>query len=75
MQHFLNCLRQKLKAAADKLSLPPYVIFQEPSLEDMALKYPITIEELSNVHGVGEGKANKYGKELYCPYQKICRSK
>ena len=44
--------------------MPPYVIFQEPSLEDMALKYPITIEELSNVHGVGEGKANKYGKNF-----------
>ena len=57
-------LKSELKAAADKLSLPPYVIFQEPSLEDMALKYPITIEELSNVHGVGEGKANKYGKNF-----------
>jgi ATP-dependent DNA helicase RecQ len=54
-------LKAELKATADKLSLPPYVIFQEPSLEDMALKYPITIEELSNVHGVGEGKAKKYG--------------
>ena len=57
-------LKSELKATADKLSLPPYVIFQEPSLEDMALKYPITIEELSNVHGVGEGKANKYGKNF-----------
>jgi len=37
------------------------VIFQDPSLEDMALKYPITMEELSSVHGVGEGKAKKYG--------------
>ena len=37
------------------------MIFQDPSLEDMALKYPITVEELSNVHGVGEGKAKKYG--------------
>ena len=57
-------LKAELKATADRLSLPPYVIFQEPSLEDMALKYPITIEELSNVHGVGEGKANKYGKNF-----------
>ncbi|MFT4674094.1 MAG: ATP-dependent DNA helicase RecQ, partial [Saprospiraceae bacterium] len=57
-------LKAELKTTADKLSLPPYVIFQEPSLEDMALKYPITIEELSNVHGVGEGKANKYGKNF-----------
>lgn len=38
------------------------MVFQDPSLEDMALKYPISIEELSNVHGVGEGKAKKYGK-------------
>ena len=40
------------------------MIFQDPSLEDMALKYPITLEELSNVHGVGDGKAKKYGKEF-----------
>jgi ATP-dependent DNA helicase RecQ len=54
-------LKAERKKVADKLSLPPFVIFQDPSLEDMALKYPITIEELSNVHGVGEGKAKKYG--------------
>ncbi|MBN3586108.1 HRDC domain-containing protein, partial [Algoriphagus aestuarii] len=52
------------KKVAKKLSLPPFVIFQDPSLEDMALKYPITIEEMANVHGVGEGKAKKYGKEF-----------
>ena len=57
-------LKAELKATADKLSLPPYVIFQEPSLEDMALKYPISVEELFNVHGVGEGKAKKYGKNF-----------
>ena len=39
-------------------------MFQDPSLEDMSLKYPITLEELSNVHGVGEGKAKKYGKDF-----------
>lgn len=55
-------LKAQLKKEAHKLNLPPYVIFQEPSLVDMALKYPVTIEELSNVHGVGEGKAKKYGK-------------
>lgn len=55
-------LKAQLKKEADSLNLPPYVIFQEPSLQDMALKYPITMEELSNVHGVGEGKAKKYGK-------------
>lgn len=60
-QNLFNLLKAERKKVADKLSLPPFVIFQDPSLEDMALKYPITIEELSNVHGVGEGKAKKYG--------------
>lgn len=54
-------LKAERKKVADKLKLPPFVIFQDPSLEDMALKYPITLSEMSNVHGVGEGKANKYG--------------
>ena len=44
--------------------MPPYVIFQDPSLEDMATTYPITIEELQNIRGVGIGKANRYGKEF-----------
>ena len=60
-QNLFVLLKAERKKVADKLSLPPFVIFQDPSLEDMALKYPITIEELSNVHGVGEGKAKKYG--------------
>lgn len=54
-------LKAERKKVAHKLKLPPFVIFQDPSLEDMALKYPITLGEMSNVHGVGEGKANKYG--------------
>jgi len=60
-QNLFALLKAERKKVADKLNLPPFVIFQDPSLEDMALKYPITIEELSNVHGVGEGKAKKYG--------------
>jgi len=60
-QALFSMLKAQRKKVADKLSLPPFVIFQDPSLEDMALKYPITMEELSNVHGVGEGKAKKYG--------------
>jgi ATP-dependent DNA helicase RecQ len=60
-QTLFKLLKAERKTIADKLGLPPFVIFQDPSLEDMALKYPITIEELSNVHGVGEGKAKKYG--------------
>lgn len=67
----MNYLKDLRKKEAKKLSLPPFVIFQDPSLEDMALKYPITIEELCNVHGVGESKAKKYGKpfvELIAKY-------
>ena len=63
-EQLMNYLRDLRKKVAKNLQLPPFVIFQDPSLEDMALKYPITIEELSNVHGVGEGKAKKYGKEF-----------
>ncbi len=58
----MSMLKDLRKKEAKKLSVPPFVIFQDPSLEDMALKYPISIEELSNIHGVGEGKAKKYGK-------------
>jgi ATP-dependent DNA helicase RecQ len=57
----MSMLRDLRKKEAKKLGVPPFVVFQDPSLEDMALKYPITIDELSNVHGVGEGKAKKYG--------------
>ena len=54
-------LRKKL---SKKLNVPPYVIFQNPSLEAMATTYPITIEELQNMPGVGAGKAKRYGKEF-----------
>ena len=57
----LDSLRRKM---ANKLNLPPYVIFQEPSLEAMAISYPITIEELQNISGVGAGKAKRYGDEF-----------
>jgi len=57
-------LRELRKKVAKKLGVPPFVVFQDPSLEDMALKYPITIAELYNIHGVGEGKAKKYGSEF-----------
>jgi ATP-dependent DNA helicase RecQ len=60
----MSMLRDLRKKVAKKLGVPPFVVFQEPSLEDMALKYPITLEEMINVHGVGEGKAKKYGKEF-----------
>ena len=57
-------LRELRKKVAKKLGVPPFVVFQDPSLEDMALKYPITIPELYNIHGVGEGKAKKYGGDF-----------
>jgi len=60
----MRMLRDLRKKVAKKLGVPPFVVFQDPSLEDMALKYPISLDELSNIHGVGEGKAKKYGKEF-----------
>ena len=63
-EKLMSMLKDLRKRNAKKLGVPPFVIFQDPSLEDMALKYPITIAELSNVHGVGEGKAKKYGKDF-----------
>jgi len=60
----MGMLRDLRKKVAKKLEVPPFVVFQDPSLEDMALKYPITNDELVNIHGVGEGKAKKYGKEF-----------
>jgi ATP-dependent DNA helicase RecQ len=57
----LKDLRKKI---SKKLNLPPFVIFQDPSLADMALQYPTTIDELKFIQGVGEGKAKRYGKEF-----------
>ena len=57
----IGMLRDLRKKVAKKVGVPPFVVFQDPSLEDMALKYPISKEELINIHGVGEGKAKKYG--------------
>jgi ATP-dependent DNA helicase RecQ len=57
----LKDLRKKI---AKNLKLPPFVIFQDPSLEDMATQYPVTNEELQNCVGVGAGKAQRYGKEF-----------
>jgi ATP-dependent DNA helicase RecQ len=60
----IGLLKNVRKSIAKKLGVPPFAVFQDPSLDDMALKYPITLEDLANVHGVGEGKAKKYGKEF-----------
>lgn len=60
----LNMLKELRKKVAKKMNLPPFVIFQDPSLEDMAIQYPITIDELQNISGVGAGKAKRFGKEF-----------
>jgi ATP-dependent DNA helicase RecQ len=67
----LKMLKELQKAVAKKNGVPPYAVLLEPSLEDMALKYPMTMDELKNIYGIGEGKANKYGKpfiELIAKY-------
>ncbi|MGB8374534.1 MAG: RecQ family ATP-dependent DNA helicase, partial [Salegentibacter sp.] len=63
-KNLVKMLKELRKKVAQKLEVPPFVVFQDPSLEDMALKYPVSIDELGNIHGVGEGKAKKYGKEF-----------
>lgn len=60
----MNMLKDLRKKVAKKIGVPPFVVFQDPSLEDMALKYPISLNELINIHGVGEGKAKKYGSDF-----------
>jgi ATP-dependent DNA helicase RecQ len=70
-QKLQKMLIQLRKEVADKQGVPPYAVFEEPSIDDMLIKYPITIEELKNIHGVGEGKATKFGKpfvELIAKY-------
>jgi ATP-dependent DNA helicase RecQ len=59
-----NILKDLRKKIAKQKNLPPFVIFQDPSLEDMAIQYPVTTEELQNIQGVGAGKAQRYGKEF-----------
>ena len=58
----LKMLHDLRREMSDKLNIPPYVIFQENSLEDMATQYPVTNTQLLNIVGVGEGKATRYGK-------------
>ncbi len=65
----LKNLRKKI---AKQLELPPYVIFQDPSLEAMATTYPIKIEELQNITGVGAGKAKRYGEEFCALIRRHC---
>ena len=60
----LSMLKDLRKDMARKLKLQPWVIFGDPSLDDMSIMYPMTVDELKNCQGVGEGKARKYGKEF-----------
>jgi len=57
-------LKDLRRSMSKKLDLPPFVIFQDPSLEDMSIQYPINMDELQNIAGVGAGKAKKFGKEF-----------
>ena len=57
-------LKDLRKKVAKKHGLPPFVVFQDPSLEDMAIQYPVTLEEMQNITGVGAGKARKFGEEF-----------
>lgn len=63
-QALFSQLKDLRKKVAKKHGIPPYTVFMDPSLEDMTIQYPISIEEIAKVHGVGEGKARKFGKEF-----------
>ncbi|MBA7513068.1 ATP-dependent DNA helicase RecQ [subsurface metagenome] len=63
-EELFNILKDLRKQISRKLNLPPFVIFQDPSLEDMAIQYPVILEEMQNISGVGVGKAKRYGKEF-----------
>jgi ATP-dependent DNA helicase RecQ len=63
-EELFSILKDLRKKVSKKKKVPPFVVFQDPSLEDMATQYPITLEELQNISGVGAGKASRYGKEF-----------
>lgn len=63
-EELLAMLKSLRKRVSEEKNIPPYVIFQDQSLDAMATVYPVTIEELKNIPGVGEGKAKRYGKEF-----------
>ena len=67
-----SMLKDLRKKMSKKLDVPPYVIFQDPSLEAMATTYPVTLDELQNIPGVGAGKAKRYGQEFCQLIKKHC---
>lgn len=65
-----NMLLDLRKSISKQMNIPPFVIFQEPSLKDMCFQYPITLDELTNIQGVGQGKAARYGEPFVAMIQK-----
>lgn len=63
-EELFSILKDLRKKIARQKDVPPFVLFQDPSLEDMAIQYPVTIEELQNISGVGVGKAQRYGADF-----------
>ena len=63
-EELLSILKDLRKKIAKQASQPPYNIFQDPSLEEMAIHYPVTLDELQNITGIGAGKAQRYGQEV-----------
>jgi ATP-dependent DNA helicase RecQ len=63
-EELLSILKDLRKKISKQAGQPPYNIFQDPSLEEMAIQYPVTIEELQNITGIGAGKAQRYGHEV-----------
>lgn len=68
----LQMLKDQRKKIAKQKGLPPFVIFQDPSLEEMCTHYPISIDELKQISGVGSGKALKFGAPFIDLNKKIC---
>jgi len=63
-EELFSILKDLRKKISKQKNVPPFVIFQDPSLEDMAIQYPVNLDELQNITGVGAGKAQRYGKEF-----------
>ncbi len=63
-QELFGELKELRKKIAKKLGIPPYTVFMDPSLEDMTVQYPVSVDEIAKVYGVGEGKARKFGKDF-----------
>ena len=74
-KQLMQLLKAERKKIAQQHEVPPYAVFQENSLEDMALKYPVKMEELITINGVGEGKAKKFGASFLHLIEAVCNRK